>query len=242
MSTTNLVIEQLHHLRYRLSYCLGIILVAFIITFSFSHTLFNYLAQPLLRHLIANQTLIATNIITPILTPLKLSLYTSLIIAMPCLLWQTWAFVAPALYQHEKQWIQLIMLSCVLFYLGIAFAYFVLLPILFAFVTSLVPAGVSFMPDMASYLDFTLQLLLVCGLLFQIPLVMLLLSQMQIVSLEQWLSYRRVMIVIAFILGMLLTPPDVISQIMLAIPICLLYECGIMMCWWLKRKNNDESA
>ena len=180
--------------------------------------------------------MIATEIASPFLTPIKLAFFVALIIAMPFVLYQLWAFVAPGLYRHEKRLALPILLSAMaLFYVGCAFAYFLVLPAVFAFLTGVAPAGVAVMPDIGHYLDFVLVLFLAFGLCFELPVVLIILVTLGVVTPEQLRKSRAYAIVGAFVVAAVLTPPDVLSQMMLAIPMIALYELGIFAARFLAR-------
>lgn len=195
----------------------------------FANHLYTLLAQPLLKFLPQGH-LIATQIVAPFFVPFKLAFLVSMILAVPFFLYQLWAFISPALYGHERRLVwPFLLTSTGLFYGGIAFAYFIIFPLLFHFLANVTPAGVMLTPDMNEYLDFTSKLLLVFGCLFEIPMVMVLLVATKMVTRERLVKARSYAIVGAFIVGMLLAPPDVLSQTMLAVPIWLLYEAGIIL-------------
>ena len=224
----------LRELRSRLIRALIIFFVVFAALFYFADDLYAFLAQPLLRFLPQGH-LIATQILSPFFVPFKLAFLSAMLLSVPFILYQVWAFTAPALYGHERRmlWPFLIM-STLLFYMGIAFAYFVIFPMLFHFLALMAPAGVIFSPDISAYLDFTIKLLLVFGALFEIPMIMLLLMAMGVVTRARFIKMRGYAIIGAFIVGMLLAPPDVLSQTILAIPIWLLYELGILLSYLYK--------
>jgi sec-independent protein translocase protein TatC len=221
-------VHFLVEIRSRLIYALIILFIIFSILAYFSNDLYSLLALPLLKFLPQGH-LIATQIVSPFFVPFKLAFLASLIIAMPFFMYQAWAFIAPALYGHERRLLWPFLISSTfLFYAGIAFAYFVVFPALFHFLTHVAPQGVILSPDMNEYLDFTTKLLFVFGCLFEIPIIMVMLVLSGIVTQARFIKMRSYAIVGAFILGMLLAPPDVISQTLLALPIWLLYEAGIL--------------
>lgn len=216
-------------LRSRLMRSVVVLFLLFAVFAYFANDLYTFLAQPLLRFLPQGH-LIATEIVSPFFVPFKLAFMAAVLLAVPFLLYQLWGFVAPALYGHEKKLVwPFLLLSGVLFYAGIAFAYFVIFPALFHFLAKVAPQGVTLSPDISEYLNFTVKLLFVFGTLFEIPVVMVLLTTANIVSLEKFIKMRSYAIVGSFVLGMLLAPPDVLSQTLLAIPIWLLYEAGILL-------------
>jgi sec-independent protein translocase protein TatC len=221
--------------RSRLRYSLVFLFSAFAVLIYFANDLYTILALPLLRFLPQGH-LIATQIVSPFFVPFKLAFMASMLVSVPFFLYQVWAFISPALYGNERRLIwPFLFLSAFLFYTGIAFAYFVIFPMLFHFLARVAPAGVLVSPDISEYLDFTVKLLLVFGGLFEIPIVMVLLIKMGIVTLERFIKWRSYAIVGAFIIGMLLAPPDVLSQTILAVPIWLLYEAGILLARFIKK-------
>jgi sec-independent protein translocase protein TatC len=221
--------------RSRLMYSLVFLFSAFAVLIYFANDLYTILALPLLRFLPQGH-LIATQIVSPFFVPFKLAFMASLLVSVPFFLYQVWAFISPALYGNERRLIwPFLFLSAFLFYSGIAFAYFVIFPMLFHFLARVAPAGVVVSPDISEYLDFTTKLLLVFGGLFEIPIVMVLLIKMRVVTLERFIKWRSYAIVGAFIIGMLLAPPDVLSQTILAVPVWLLYEAGILLARFIKK-------
>jgi len=205
------------------------ILVIFAGLFSFSQDLYLYVSEPIREFLPHSSTMIATEVASPFLTPFKLTLVLSMFAAMPYILYQIWAFVAPGLYQREKKIVLPLFFSSVfLFYGGMAFAYYVVFPLVFMFFTSIAPEGISVMPDIRSYLDFVLKLFFAFGLSFEIPIAVVILSWMGVVEPDNLAKKRPYVFVLCFVLGMLLTPPDIISQTLLAIPMWLLFEIGIL--------------
>jgi len=224
--------EWLHLLievRTRLIRWLIILFAIFAGFIYFANDLYTLLALPLIKFL-PEKHLIATQIVSPFFVPFRLAFTMSLIVSMPALLYQVWAFISPALYGHERRMVwPFLFVSTFLFYSGIAFCYFVIFPMLFSFLAHTAPTGVILSPDMSEYLDFTLKLLLTLGALFEIPIVMVILARLGVVTRERFIKMRRYAIVGAFIIGMLIAPPDVMSQTVLAIPVWLLYELGIVM-------------
>lgn len=190
--------------------------------------LYDLLAAPLTSHLPKGATLIATNVISPVLVPLKITLMAAFLVALPVVLYQAWAFVAPGLYSHEKKLVlPLVISSTLLFFVGVAFCYFIVIPAMSQFIQSWAPKSITAAPDIEQYFGFVLTLFIVFGLAFEVPIVVIVLARIGIVSIEQLRQYRGYFIVIAFIVSAVVTPPDVISQLSLAIPMCLLYEVGI---------------
>lgn len=238
----------LHHLlelRSRLLRALMAVGLVLLVLVFFAKDLYHHLALPLIAQLPKGSSMIATDVTSPFFTPFKLALVLSFFVAMPAVLYQIWAFVAPGLYRQEKRLVApLLLASSLLFYAGIAFAYYVVFPVIFAFFTSVAPAGVTIATDIASYLDFVLKLFFAFGLAFEIPIIVMLLCYSGITDIQTLSAKRPYVIVIAFALGMLLTPPDVISQTLLAVPMWLLYESGLLMARLLlpKRPANEESS
>jgi sec-independent protein translocase protein TatC len=221
--------SHLTELRSRLLTCCCTLLLCFIGLFYLANTIFQFLAQPLLAFLPQGH-LIAVNLTTPLTTPIHLSLQLSIVLCLPVLCYQLWAFVTPGLYPRERDFmLKLVLPSILLFYCGVAFAYWVVLPLIFGFFARFVPAVVQLTPDMGQYLDFTLSLFLAFGLSFEIPILLLMLIKLNLVTPVQLQKFRPYFVVLAFIFGMLLTPPDVLSQVCLALPMWLLYELGYLL-------------
>ena len=215
--------------RDRMLRAIASVAVVFIGLFSFSNEIYLYVSEPLRQYLPASSSMIATDVTSPFLTPFKLTLMLSLFAAMPYVLYQVWAFVAPGLYKREKKIvIPLFYSSVILFYAGMAFAYYVVFPLVFMFFTSVGPEGVSIMTDIRSYLDFVLKLFFAFGISFEIPIAVVILSWMGAVDPDNLAKKRPYVFVLCFVFGMLLTPPDILSQTLLAIPMWLLFEIGIM--------------
>jgi len=190
--------------------------------------LYDILAQPLVQTLPKGATLIATSVISPFLVPLKIMLMTAFMLALPIVLWQVWAFVAPGLYSHEKRLVlPLVISSSVLFFVGVAFCYFFVFGQVFKFIQGFAPKAITAAPDIEAYLDFVLSMFLAFGLAFEVPIVVIVLARMNIVSIEKLKGFRSYFIVVAFVIAAIVTPPDVVSQLALAIPMCILYEAGI---------------
>ncbi len=228
-NTSSTALHFLIELRSRLIYSLIVLFLVFAVFLYFANHLYTLLALPLLKWLPQGH-LIATQIVSPFFVPFKLAFMASVLLVMPFFLYQLWAFVAPALYGHERRLIwPFLLLSAILFYAGVAFAYLVIFPMLFHFLANVAPQGVVLSPDISEYLDFTIKLLLVFGALFEIPMIMMLLVLLKVVTRERFIKMRSYAIVGAFIVGMLLAPPDVLSQTLLAVPIWLLYEAGILL-------------
>ncbi len=190
--------------------------------------LYDILAAPLVAHLPAGATLIATSVISPFLVPLKILLMAAFLIALPVVLYQVWAFVAPGLYSHEKKLVlPLVISSTVLFLVGVAFCYYFVFGQVFQFIQSFAPKSITAAPDIEAYLSFVLTMFLAFGLAFEVPIVVVVLARMGVVSIEKLKAFRSYFVVLAFIIAAIVTPPDVVSQLALAIPMCLLYEIGI---------------
>lgn len=191
--------------------------------------LYDLLAAPLVAHLPSGTTLIATNVISPILVPLKITLMAAFMVALPVVLYQVWAFVAPGLYSHEKKLVlPLVISSTVLFVVGVAFCYFLVIPGMSKFIQAFAPATITAAPDIEQYFGFVLTLFMVFGIAFEVPVAVIVLARVGIVSIEQLQKFRGYFIVASFIIAAVVTPPDVISQLALAIPMCILYEIGIV--------------
>ena len=206
--------------------------------------LYDLLAAPLVAHLPKGATLIATNVISPILVPLKITLMSAFMVALPYVLYQVWAFVAPGLYSHEKKMVlPLVVSSTLLFVIGVAFCYFLVIPGMSQFIQAFAPASITAAPDIEQYFGFVLTLFLVFGIAFEVPIAVIVLVRVGVVTIEQLQKARGYFIVGAFVVAAVVTPPDVISQLSLAIPMCLLYEVGIVAAR-LARKGRpaDEAA
>jgi|SRR5690554_5299421 len=237
------LIAHLIELRSRLLRAILAVLIIAICLLPFANDLYLILSAPLLEHLPATSSMIATEVASPFLAPFKLTLTTAIMFAMPILLYQLWAFIAPGLYQHEKRIaFPLMFASTALFILGILFAYFVVFPLVFGFLTQAAPEGVAVMTDISSYLDFVLKLFFAFGLSFQVPIATFLLIWSGVSSRQSLVEKRPYVIVGAFVVGMLLTPPDVFSQILLAVPICLLFELGLLASRLIPQTSDSQKA
>jgi len=237
-------LEHLVELRGRLiKACLSVLLVL-ICLLPFARKLYEAIAAPLMARLPEGTSMIAIDVASPFLTPFKLSLLVSIMVAIPYILYQIWAFVAPALFKHEKRLAKpLLFSSIVLFYLGCAFAYFAVFPLVFGFLAGVTPEGVAMMTDISKYLDFVTTLFLAFGITFEVPIATIILVATGLTTPDKLSQYRPYVIVGAFALGMLLTPPDVISQTLLAIPMWLLFELGILFSRILvKGKVADQAS
>ncbi len=230
MTPTESFISHLIELRNRLlKVVLGFVLVFFAL-FPFANKIYALLAAPMLAKLPAGGQMIATAVTTPFFIPMKVAMMAAFVIALPHTLYQIWAFVAPGLYTHEKKlMVPVIAASSLLFLAGMAFAYFAVFPVVFGFIVSSAPAGVAVMTDIAQYLDFVLTLFLAFGLAFEVPIAVVLVARFGWVTIAQLKEARSYVIVGAFVLGAIFTPPDIISQFMLAVPLWLLYEAGIVV-------------
>lgn len=235
-------ISHLIELRDRLLRAVLVILVLLLALFPFGNDIYLFIADPLMAVMPEGTSMIATQVASPFLTPFKLALVTALFIGMPYLLYQFWAFVAPGLYQHEKSLaFPILASSIVLFYAGAAFAYFVVFPLVFAFLTSVAPEGVAVMTDITHYLDFVLTLFFAFGLSFEVPIATILLVVTNMTTPEKLATKRPFVIVGAFVIGMLLTPPDIISQTLLAVPIWILFEVGIIFSRMFVRRRKAKA-
>jgi sec-independent protein translocase protein TatC len=221
--------SHLIELRSRLLKAVAAVLIVLVALIPFANRLYSALAAPLVARLPQGAHLIATEVASPFITPLKLAFYAALFIAMPVIVYQLWAFVRPGLYRHEKRLAQpLLVASVLLFYCGCAFAYFLVLPAAFRFLTAVTPQGVEMMTDITHYLDFVMMVFFAFGLCFEIPVAVVILAAVGIVDLAKLRSARRYAIVGAFAVSAVVTPPDITSMVMLAIPMCLLYELGLL--------------
>ena len=235
--------SHLLELRDRLMRGGGAVLVLFIMAAPFANTLYEYLAQPLMSALPEGNSMISTEPHGPFFVPFKFAFAFATAVAMPYLLYQLWAFVAPGLYEHEKKLtVPLLVSSSVLFYLGILFAYFVVFPVIFAFFTSTAPDGVLVMTDISAYLSFVLKLFFAFGLAFEVPVATVLLVRMGMTTPDALATKRPYIIVGAFVVGMLMTPPDIFSQTMLAIPVWLLFEAGLYFSRSIKPRSRDDEV
>ncbi|ABK49948.1 MULTISPECIES: twin-arginine translocase subunit TatC [Shewanella] len=241
MSQQQPLISHLLELRSKLLKSIASVLIVFICSVYWANDIYHYMAIPLMQSLPLGGSMIATDVAAPFFAPFKLTLVLSFFVAVPYVLYQIWSFVAPGLYKHEKRLVMpLLFSSTVLFYLGIAFAYFVVFPVVFGFFANTAPEGVQVATDISSYLDFVLKLFFAFGLSFEIPVAVVLLCWAGVTTPEDLKQKRPYIIVGAFVVGMLLTPPDVISQTMLAVPMLLLFEGGLFAARFYS-KADDES-
>ena len=233
--------DHLIELRSRLLRAIVSVLIVFCSLVYFAQDIYQYLAEPLLATMPEGTQMIATDVASPFFAPFKLTMVLSIFIAMPLILYQIWAFIAPGLYKNEKRLIAPLMFgSTILFYGGISFAYFVVFPLAFSFFTSVAPEGVTIATDISSYLDFVLKLFFAFGAAFEIPIAIMLLCWTGVTTPANLKQKRPYIIVSAFVVGMLLTPPDIISQTLLAIPMLLLFELGLILAAFYQRKETDE--
>ena len=222
--------SHLVELRSRLMRSIVAVFVILLVLFPFAKDIYALLAQPLLRVLPQGSTMIATDVTGTFLVPLKVTLMAAFLIALPYVLWQAWAFVAPGLYQHEKRLVLPVLVSsCLFFAFGMCFAYFFVFPVAFGFFAGYTPVGVQMMTDIDKYLSFVLTMFIAFGLTFETPVVVVVLVRMRVVELAKLKSIRPYVIVGAFVVGAIFTPPDVISQCLLAVPLWLLYELGLVL-------------
>ncbi|SED76012.1 twin-arginine translocase subunit TatC [Pseudomonas coleopterorum] len=236
------LVSHLTELRTRLLRCVAVIFLVFAGLFSFAQQIYTLVSAPLREYLPAGATMIATDVASPFLTPFKLTMMVSLFLAVPIILHQVWGFIAPGLYKHEKRIaIPLLVSSIFLFYAGMAFAYFLVFPLVFKFFASATPVGVTMATDIASYLDFVMTLFFAFGVAFEIPVAVVLLVWIGVVDVKYLRKIRPYVIIGCFVVGMILTPPDIFSQTLLAVPMWLLFEIGILF-GALIRKRGDEPA
>ncbi len=239
---TQPLVQHLIELRTRLIYSLISVVVVFIPLFSFSNEVYEFIAAPLQRYMGDGSTMIATDVASPFLAPFKLTLFAAVILSIPFIFYQVWLFIAPALYRNEKHLaLPLSVSSVLLFYTGMAFAYFAVFPLVFGFFTSVGPNSVSVMTDISSYLNFVLKLFFAFGIAFEIPIATILFISAGFISPAGMAKKRPYVIVICFIFGMLLTPPDIISQLLLALPMWLLFEIGIFFGRWVTPASNEQT-
>ncbi len=242
MSTSETLISHLVELRSRLLNSFLAWLLVFICLFPWASELYALLAQPMLAKLPQGGQMIATDVTTPFFVPLKVAMMAAFVIALPFILYQLWRFVAPGLYAHEKKLVlPLIVVSTLLFCCGMAFAYFAVFPVVFGFITAAAPAGVAVMTDIDKYLSFVMGMFLAFGITFEVPIAVVILVRMGMVSVEKLRELRSYVIVGAFVVAAVVTPPDVVSQFMLAIPLWLLYEAGVVVASWSGVRQHTSS-
>ncbi|HZW24590.1 MAG TPA: twin-arginine translocase subunit TatC [Gallionella sp.] len=241
MSTSETLIAHLLELRSRLLHSVAALLLVFLCLFPWAADLYTLLAQPLLEKLPKGGQMIATGVTTPFFVPVKVAMMAAFLIALPYILWQMWRFVAPGLYAHEKRLVwPLVFASTLLFFAGMAFAYFAVFPVVFGFITGVAPQGVAVMTDIDEYLGFVLGMFLAFGITFQVPVAVVVLVRMGMVTVEKLREIRSYVVVGAFVVGAIFTPPDVVSQFMLAIPLWLLYEAGIVVASWTRMSPESD--
>jgi sec-independent protein translocase protein TatC len=229
-------VSHLIELRNRLLRAIIAVVVVFVALFPFASDLYALLARPLLASLPKGGQMIATDVTTPFFVPMKVAMMTAFLIALPYVLYQIWSYIAPGLYKHEKRLaLPLIASSVLLFFVGMAFAYFLVFPVVFGFINKAAPAGVAVMTDINKYLDFVMTLFIAFGVTFEVPVVVIVLVQMGLVSVAKLKEIRPYVVVGAFVIGAIFTPPDVVSQIMLAVPLWLLYELGILFARFIEK-------
>ena len=237
------LVAHLTELRDKLLRALLAVLIIFIGLFPFANEIYTFISKPLRALLPDGASMIATEVASPFLTPFKLTLVAAIFLAMPYVLYQLWSFIAPGMYRHEKKLaIPLLVSSVLLFYAGASFAYFVVFPLIFAFLTSVGPEDITIMTDINSYLDFVLKLFFAFGLAFEIPIAAVMMIWAGITTPEQLAKKRPYIIVGCFVFGMLLTPPDIISQALLAIPMWILFEFGILFGRFSQRSKSNRQA
>jgi len=236
------LLSHLIELRSRLIKIAAAVLVLFVALIPFAQEIFTVVSKPLIE-VLPGQQMIATAVASPLLTPFKLTFFVALFIAMPVVLYQVWAFVAPGLYKKEKRFaFPLLFSSIMLFYAGVAFAYFVVFPLVFGFFTAITPTGVEMMTDISAYLDFITTIVLAFGIAFEVPIATVLIVWTGLTTPDKLGKARPYVFLMAFVVGMLLTPPDIISQTLLAVPVYLLYEAGIIMSRVFAKKPDEAEA
>lgn len=243
MTPTENFISHLIELRNRLLRAVIGLLLIFVGLFPFADKLYSLLAAPLLAKLPQGAQMIATAVTTPFFVPMKVTMLAAFLVALPWILYQCWAFVAPGLYAHEKRlMLPLLVASLFLFFIGMAFAYFAVFPVVFGFLIGSAPEGVAVMTDIAEYLDFVIGLFMAFGFAFEVPVAVVLMALMGWVTLEQLKEARGYVVVGAFVVGAIFTPPDIVSQFMLAIPLWILYESGLLVVRWLPPRTSDPTS
>ena len=248
MSDQESFISHLVELRQRLVRAVGVVLALFLVLFFYpgAGTIYDILALPLMNALPEGSKMIATGVITPFMVPVKVTALVGFMIALPYVLYQAWAFVAPGLYEHEKKLaLPLIVASSILFFLGVAFCYFLVFGQVFSFIHGFAPKSITPAPDIEAYLNFVLTMFLAFGITFEIPIVVIVLVRMGIVSIDKLKEARPYVIVGAFVVAAVVTPPDVLSQFMLAVPMCILYEAGLFLARFVgtrKAEAKEESS
>jgi len=223
-------LSHLIELRTRLVRAAAAVLIVFLALSPFMRQVFDFLSQPMMEALPAGSKLLATGVITPFMVPLKVTLFASFLVALPFVLYQAWGFVAPGLYQHEKRFaLPVIVSSVVMFFSGVAYCYFIVFRVIFKFIATFAPSNVNVSPDIEAYLDFVMRLFIAFGLAFEVPVVVVLLVRMGIVGVARLRQLRPYIVVGAFVVGAIFAPPDVMSQLLLAMPLWLLFEAGVFI-------------
>jgi len=236
-------LSHLFELRDRLVRSLVAVLVAFLPSFFYASELYDLVAMPMIRTLPEGAKMIATGVITPFFIPMKISLVVAFLVALPYVLYQAWAFVAPGLYAHEKRLVlPLVVSSTVLFFLGMAFCYFFVFGTVFSFIAQFAPKSITVAPDIEAYFNFVLGMFIAFGVTFEVPVVVVVLVMTGVISVEKLREIRSFVIVGAFVVAAVVTPPDVISQLMLAVPLCLLYEAGIFVARFVEKRKPEVDA
>ncbi|HWV90712.1 MAG TPA: twin-arginine translocase subunit TatC [Burkholderiales bacterium] len=244
MSDQESFISHLVELRQRLVRAVGVVLALFVVLFLYpgSGAIYDYLALPLMNALPEGSKMIATGVITPFMVPVKVTALVGFMVALPYVLYQAWAFIAPGLYEHEKKLaLPLIVASSVLFFIGVAFCYFFVFGKVFAFIHDFAPKSITPAPDIEAYFSFVITMFLAFGVTFEIPIVVIVLVRMGIVSIEKLKEARPYVVVGAFVVAAVVTPPDVLSQFMLAVPMCILYEAGLFFARFVGTRPKPES-
>jgi sec-independent protein translocase protein TatC len=229
-SGTDTFISHLVELRNRIMKASIAVIVVFLCLMPFAGQIYDFLAQPMMLALPAGSKMIATGVITPFLIPVKITLLVGFLIALPVVLYQAWAFVAPGLYEHEKKLVlPLVVSSSILFLLGVAFCYFFVFGVIFKFINEFAPKSIAVAPDIESYFGFVMTMFIAFGVTFEVPIVVIVLVRMGLVTVEKLKEIRPYVIVGAFVIAAVVTPPDIMSQLLLAVPLCLLYEVGLLV-------------
>ena len=240
-SKKNSLTSHLLELRNRLLIIISSILICAVLLSPFANIIYSFLSEPLLRVLPEGSTMIAVDVASPFLAPFKLVILFAVAITFPISIYNFWAFIAPGLYDKEKKFLAPILISStLLFYLGIIFAYYVVFPIIFTFFTSIAPTGVQIATDISSFLNFVIKIFFAFGLAFEVPIITLVVVLAELITIQSLSKKRPYIIVFAFIIGMILTPPDIISQILLAIPIWLLFEAGLVLAKVITKNKNKK--
>jgi len=235
-------VSHLVELRNRLLWAVGSVVIIFICLAPFAGDLYEWFAKPVIANLPEGSSMISTEPHGPFFIPFKFAFAVAFALGIPIVLYQAWAFIAPGLYQNEKNIVlPLVVSTTLLFYLGIAFAYYVVFPVIFSFFSSIAPEGVAVMPDISAYMSFALKLFFAFGVAFEVPVATVLLSRMGVVSTQVMSEQRPYIVLGAFVIGMLMTPPDIFSQVMLALPVWFLFEVGLFFAKRLEEKQSTPS-